>query len=201
MRTRFLNLRMLVHLHSRNPESSRSLQVSEAWLFITVPGYQPGDLGTATAQVGSVPRPQPPTWIPSSQVLPHLGLQSLYCNSRGSGDNKPWVDLRPSKWKVTLGYLPQCLVLLLEQTITGEHEKVKSLRRKRLENCEPKRQYMELEEGWLPRGFLGHSSGLGLLQTQSLTFTKRVSRGDGRRGESSGPSPAPNTSPSQPALR
>lgn len=44
-------------------------------------------------------------------------------------------------------------------------------------------------------------SRLGLLQAQSLTFTERVSRGGGRRGESSGPGPAPNTSPSQPALR
>ena len=138
MRTRPLNLRMFVHFHSRNPESSRSLQVSEAWLFTTVPGYQAGDIGTANAQVGRIPRPQPPaltpTWILSSQVLPHLGLQSLNCNRRGPGDNKPWVEPWPSKWKVILGYLPQCLVLLLEQAIILEHERVKSLWRKPLEN-------------------------------------------------------------------
>ena len=64
MRTRPLNLRMIVHLHSRNPESSRSLQVSEAWLFITVPGYQLETLGLRMRRLEEFldlnPHPSPP---------------------------------------------------------------------------------------------------------------------------------------------
>lgn len=61
MRTRSLNLRMLVHLHSPESESSRSPAVSEAWLFITVQDTSLETSGLRLHRSEAFPDLNPPT--------------------------------------------------------------------------------------------------------------------------------------------
>lgn len=133
-KNRPLNLRMSVHLHSRNPESTQGLQMSEVQSQVT----SLESLGWGRLE--EFPGLNPTLESLQARYSPHLGLQ--VSNNR-EGTN-PGSTSNPQNESYSG---PPPSVLLHEQAVTAVQERVELLSKKPLENREPRRQFGELEEG------------------------------------------------------